>query len=273
MAKQGAVVQESSINAGDARAAFDKVQARLDALPLDQLLPVRVDILAAAAAAHRVAVRDSAPRRRAAFERLAAAGLFDLGSLDSLADLSLATWHARQQQLSSGVGSSAMLPVNIVDEASALRARMLKVLEYYFGDQPTIGPRLRILRAGTGYQDLANDLRECAELYEEAPVSSVIARDPMHYQAQDPVRARDLAAAILSALGLEGEGETQRLAQSSQRAWSLLARAYDDLRAAGQYVFAGQEDVTTSYPSLVAFVRTPATQRTAHPESDGTVKA
>jgi len=272
MAKKGEVVRDSSINANAARAAFDKVQSQLEALPLDQLLPVRVDVQAAAAVAHSIAVRDSAPERRAVFERLAEAALFDIQCLDSLAELSLATWHARQQQqISSGVASGAMLPVNVVDEASTLRARMLSVLEYYFGDQPTTGPKLRLLRAGSGYQDLANDLQVSADMYEEEPLKAVISRDPKHYQANDPARARQLASAIFSALGLEGEGETQRLAQSSQRAWTVLSRTYDKLRAAGQYVFAEQEDVEASYPSLIAFVRAPATRHTpgSEPSTEG----
>src|SRR3954452_8361412 len=101
MTKKGEVVRGSVINASVARAAFDSMQARLDAVPVDQLLPIRVDIQAAAAVAHSVALRDSAPERRAVFERLATAGLFDMHWLDSLAELSLATWHTRQQQLVS----------------------------------------------------------------------------------------------------------------------------------------------------------------------------
>jgi hypothetical protein len=270
MAKQGEVIRGSSIDASAARAAFDKVRAQLDAVPLDQLLPVRINIQTAAAVVHGVAERDTAPERRARFEQLAAAGVFDLQCLDSLADLSLATWYARQQQqISSGVAAGAMLPVSVVDEASALRARMLKVLEYYFGDEPVTGPKLRELRAGTGYQDLAHDLQLSADMYQEAPVKALISRDPKHYQVNDPARARELASAIFSGLGLglEGEGETQRFAQAGQRGWTLLSRAYDKLRAAGQYIFADQEDVGASYPSLVAIVRGQPTRRVSAPES------
>ena len=143
---------------------------------------------------------------------------------------------------------------------------MLRVLEYYFGDHPTIGPKLGVVRAGSGYQDLANDLEVTADMYEDAALKPTISRDPMHYQAEDPARARQLATAIFSALGLGSEGEAQRLAESSQRAWTLLSRAYDKLRLAGQYIFADQEDVEASYPSLISFVRAPSTRRAAGPE-------
>jgi hypothetical protein len=266
MAKKGEVVSGSSINASAARAAFDNVQARLDAMPLDQLQPIRVDIQAAAAVAHGIAVRDSAPERRAAFERLSQSGVFEMQWLDSLAELSLATWHARQQQqLSSGVTSGATIPVDVVEEASAVRSRMLRVLEYYFGDDPIIGPKLSVVRAGTGYQDLANDLEVTADLYEEPSLKALITRDPLHYRAEDAARARALSSATFSALGLGSDGQAKRLAESSQRAWTLLSRTYDKLRLAGQYVFADQEDVAATYPSLVAFVRASATRRAQHP--------
>ncbi|HKO46659.1 MAG TPA: hypothetical protein VJV79_03000 [Polyangiaceae bacterium] len=269
MTKKGEAVRGSSIDASAARAAFDNVQARLNAVPLDQLQPIRVDVQAAAAVAHGIAVRDGAPERRVVFERLSTAGLFEMHWLDSLAELSLATWHTRQQQqVSSGVSSGVTLPVNVIEEASALRSRMLRVLEYYFGDHPTIGPKLSVVRAGTGYQDLANDLEVTADLYEEPALKAILVRDPMHYQAEDPARARALASTIFGALGLGSEGQAKRLAESSQRAWTLLARAYDKLRLAGQYIFADQEDVAATYPSLVSIVRAPATRRP--PSADAT---
>ena len=261
MSKQGEVVRGSSIDANAARAAFENLQARLDAVSIEQLQPIRVDIQAAAAVAHSIAVRDGAPARRAAFERLGKVGVFDMEWLDSLAELSLATWHTRQQQqLSSGVAAGATIPVNVVEEASAIRSRMLRVLEYYFGDDPSIGPKLSVVRAGTGYQDLANDLEVTADLYEDTSVQAIITRDPMHYRAEDSARARALSTAIFAALGLGGDGQAKRLAESSQRAWTLLSRTYDKLRLAGQYVFADQEDVAATYPALVAFVRASATR-------------
>jgi hypothetical protein len=265
MAKTGEVVQSSSIDASAARAAFENVQGRLEAVPLDQLQPIRVDIQAAAAVAHAIALRDGAPQRRAAFERLSKGGLFEMQWLDTLAELALATWHIRQQQqISSGVAAGTTIAVNVVEDASALRARMLRVLEYYFGDHATVGPQLNVVRAGTGYQDLANDLELIADLYEDASLNAIVSRDPMYYHADDSVRARKLASAIFEALGLGSDGQAKRLAESSQRAWTLLSRTYDKLRLAGQYVFADREDVAASYPSLVAFVRASAARRSAN---------
>src|SRR6478736_5216507 len=114
MAKDGELVRGSSIDASDARAAFESLQPRLDAVPVDQLQPIRADLQAVAAVAHSIALRDGAPERRALFERLATAGLFEIEWLDSLATLSLATWHTReQQQLSSGITAGSTIPVKL----------------------------------------------------------------------------------------------------------------------------------------------------------------
>jgi len=262
MTKKPEGIGGSAIDKNAAKAAFDKLQPRLDAVPLDQLQPIRVDIQAAAAVAHSIALRDAAPERRAAFERLSQSGVFEIQWLDSLAELALAAWHSRQQQqISSGVAAFATIPVNIIEEASALRARMLRVLEYYYGDHPTFGPKLVVVRAGSGYQDLANDLEVTADLYEDATLNAIIARDPMYYRVEDSPRARQLASTIFGALGLGSEGQGKRLAETSQRAWTLLSRTYDKLRLAGQYVFADQEDVDATYPSLVSVVRASGRRR------------
>jgi hypothetical protein len=266
MFKKGELIRGSAIDASAARAAFESLQARFDAVPLEQLQPIRVDIQAAAAVALSVALRDGAPERRALFERLSITGLFEMQWLDSLAALALAAWHTRQQQQkSSGVPSGGTIPVQMVEDASSLRARMLRVLEYYFGDDPTIGAKLSVVRAGSGYQDLANDLAVVADMYEEASLKAMLSRDPMYYRVEDSARARELAAAILSALGLGSEGQAKRLAESSQRAWTLLSQTYDKLRLAGQYIFADQEEVDATYPSLVAFVRAAAARRPIGP--------
>jgi hypothetical protein len=45
-------------------------RSAIDALPRDQLLPICIDVQAAAAVAYSIALRDAAPERRAEFEKL-----------------------------------------------------------------------------------------------------------------------------------------------------------------------------------------------------------
>ena len=78
MAKNSELVRGSTIDESAARTAFDNLRAHFDALPLDQLQPIRVDIQTTAAMAHSIAVRDTAAERRAVFEQLGKAGVFDI---------------------------------------------------------------------------------------------------------------------------------------------------------------------------------------------------
>jgi hypothetical protein len=134
----------------------------------------------------------------------------------------------------------------VFEDAQSTRDRMLRVLEYYFADDTTHGPKLAIVRSGTGYQDLANDLEILADFYQDSTVEPVITRDPMHYRAADVASARELASSIFASLGLGKQGDAQRWAEATQKAWSLLSRAYEKVRQAGQYIFAGQEDIEST---------------------------
>ncbi|MEI7891675.1 MAG: hypothetical protein WCI05_01205 [Myxococcales bacterium] len=250
----------------EAKTAFEMLEGRLSALGRDELLPVRVDIQLVAAVAHSLAHRDSAKVRRERLERLAAAGMFDMKHLDDLLLLALAAWHARRQQLQQeALASQAAVTELVVKGAQQLRARMLRVLEHCFADDPKVGPELVAIRAGTGYQDLANDLLAVADLYDDPAIYAVVQRDPVHYRASDPAAARDAAAAIFTGIGQTSEGEAARWTELTQRAWTLLSRSYDELRAAGRFAFRHDEDVEMTYPSLISVVRAAPTRAAAAP--------
>jgi hypothetical protein len=257
-AKRNVSVPVSEVEASAASKAYDAVRSRLEAIPRGELLPVRIDVQAAAAVAHSVAIRDSERERRQAFERLASAQVFDLAALDSLNDVALTAWHARQQQLAAGAGSSAAVPIAVVGEAQDVRGRMLRLLEYYFDDDVELGPKLSIIRSGRGHQDLANDLEMVADLYEDSEVRALISRDPKHYRAGDPRAARAFAAEIFKSLGLSPANTSA--AETTQRAWTLLSQPYDQVNRAGRFLFPDQEDVNATYPSLIGYVRAPASR-------------
>src|SRR4029077_3365342 len=137
----------------------ERIERALRQLSEDELHPFRVDIQRAAAIAHSVAVRDEKPERHARFERLAIAGFFDIDLLDQLRTRALATWYAHAQQARvAALSADARLAEPVVREATDIRTRMLRVLEHYFGDSAEIGPMLVVIRRGSGYLDLANDL-------------------------------------------------------------------------------------------------------------------
>lgn len=259
--KKKETVQAESLDVGAAEQAFLQLQPDLLRLDGSQLQPVRVDLQMCAAVAYSVAIRDNADARRAKLALVAQGGVFDLAVLDRLPLIALAAWHVRRKQTEAlEAASGARVLEATLREAQQTRGRMLQVLTHYFGDHPAYSKRITAIRAGTGYLDLANDLISVAELYEVPEVNAIVSRDPMHYRADDPQHARDLAQQLFRSLGLLSEGEAASWTDLAQRAWTMLSQNYNSLRAAGQLVFRNEEDVDVTYPSLVAAVRAPATR-------------
>jgi hypothetical protein len=138
---------------------------------------------------------------------------------------------------------------------------MQTTLEHWVGDDAELGPRLAYLRQGSGYQDVANDLQVLSAIYQRDEVRGLLERDIKHYRPTDVGEATRLAGVIFRGFGLGHEGEVERWTGLFQRATTLLLRAYDEHRFHGQYAFRGQEDVTATYPSLYALLRSAPSRR------------
>jgi len=269
MTKQNAKTKRPvvhSMNEATAKAAFEKLRPTLEAMPREGLMPIRLDVQLAAAIAHSVGIRDGAEPRRTRLQAVASSGLIDLADFDRLPSVALAVWYARQQQQRAGaVSTEAVVPAPIVKEAQTVRGRMLRVVEYYFDDDAEVGPRLVAIRSGAGLQDLANDLEQLADLYEENDVRAVISKDSKHWRKDDVASARRFAQSIFRGLGLGTTGEAAQWADLTQRAWTLLDALYADVRAAGRFVFRKDEDVEITYPSLVVATRSPGSRAKDEP--------
>ncbi|WP_146649431.1 hypothetical protein [Labilithrix luteola] len=255
------------MNEASAKAAFEKLRPSLEALSREALTSVRLDVQIAAAIAHSVAIRDLAEPRRTRLQIVAKSGMFDMSDFERLANVALAVWYARQQQQQTdALRSEAMVPAVTLKDAQTVRGRMLRVLEYYFDDDADVGSRLVAIRAGSGLQDLANDLEQVADLYEEDDVRSVISKDSKHWRKDDVASARRLAQAIFRGLGLGASGDAASWADLTQRAWTVLDELYGEVRAAGRFVFRKDEDVEVTYPSLVAATRSPVSRGKDEPD-------
>lgn len=261
--QRSGAVEPTELEVSEARKAFERLEPALKALSAGELLSPRVDVQRAAAIAYSIAVRDGAPERRARFVKLAEASFFEISALDDLRTRALAAWYARAEQVRiSSLSSDAKIPEPVLRDAMELRGRMLRVLGYFFDDDPELGPEVAVIRRGSGYQDLANDLLAMAELYERDGVHAVVSRDPKNYRKGDVGSARTYAQTIFRALGLAESADAQRWANNTQRAWTLLLRGYEQARAAAGVLFQ-EEDLSVSYPSLVAAARSPSGRRNA----------
>ncbi len=251
-----------------ARQAFEALRGEFDELGPDELLVVRADPQKMAAVVLTLAWRDSAPERRAVFERHAAQGNYDLSLLGRLPNLARAAWYVRRQQVRAiFAASGAALSKAEVASAFAVRGRMMGVLEHWHGDRHDVATDLAHLREGSGHQDLANDLDTLAEIYRRDDVRPLIEHDVKHYRASDPDEAVRLAELLMASLGIGEAGAAERLTGLSRRATTLLVRAYDEHARCGRFFFGKAEDVVETYPSLFAAVRASPRKRAGAPSA------
>ncbi len=189
---------------------------------------------------------------RARFEALAKAHEFDLARLDGLATAALAAWFARHMYLLvSATHTEAQLPGSLVATATALKTRMMRVVEYHLGDHPVAGPLVSAIRAGTGYMDLANDLVALARLYKA--YAHLLEHDKKDYQAVDQGSRRRQGTRYRRCSG--STPEQRKWVGLQARAWTLLSGDYAEVFAAGRYLKRWDVDVESAFPSLIAAAR------------------
>lgn len=254
-----------------AKQALLAITPELQAVPRDALTIVRTNVQRASAIAHSVARRDLQPSRRERLDETGKAARLPPDLIERVMQYAMATWYARRTQLRLNASrSNATVPVHVVREAQEVRARMLRLTEYYFDTDPKLATTLATIRSGTGLNDLANDLEDLAELYENPQVFARISKDTMHYREDDPVKALELAQAVFAGMGLAEDSEQAQAADRTQRAWTLLSGAYEELRTLGQFTFRHEEDVSLTYPSLISASRSSSgsSSRDEEPEED-----
>lgn len=236
-------------------AALGRIKPRLDRQGTAPAMPTFNVRRAASVALGLVrAVDELALRPR--LQKLAGLGEFDGTALERLPDLARAGWFLRHQlDRAAALGSGAQLPEALVMAAQEARARMLRVLGFHFEDHEAIGPELVLIRRGTGYQDLADDLVALARLY-KANHAALRSGTPLHYRHADEAEAARLAAQIVAELGkaLTPAGSRERFALLARVA-TALAEAYEEVAAAGRYLCRKQPEVAMRFPSLHAAAR------------------
>jgi len=76
-----------------------------------------------------------------------------------------------------------------------------------------------------------------------------------HYRAADAGRARELAGILIQALSAAMTPRARAAYDSYARAWTLLCRRYDEVRAAGLWLFRVDGARDERFPSLFAVGR------------------
>lgn len=208
----------------DAEAAFGRVQAIIEAVPELGLEPLNVDLDKVGKAGYALAQKCVSPE---VWERLALypAVLYDAPArIVELVDLSLAaSWVATRGLTVRAAQSETQLPQSLVQEATALKARMQATCEYCLDDGEAVR-ELASIRSGTGYDDLKHDLRRLAVLYRDRKAEL----SGRKYDAADEAKALALADEINLRQRGPSAADQSKL---ERRVWKLLRaageRAYD----------------------------------------------
>ncbi|WP_437643827.1 hypothetical protein [Sorangium sp. So ce362] len=233
--------------------AIAALAPELERLAEAELVTVRMDVEAATYAALGVVGFVSSPDVRARFARLPREE-FDITQVDELELACFAALHALAEARAAGaLTTDARLPAELVTEAMEVEGRMQALCEYHLSDDPAIKPELDRLRPGTGHRDLANDLLGYVRIYELR--ADVVKADRKLYRAGDAARARDLAGVMIQGLSTAMTPKAREAFDLYVRVWTLLCRRYDEVRAAGLWLWRKNARVQARFPSLFAVGR------------------
>jgi hypothetical protein len=225
-------------------AAFGRVLADIEALPVEQLRRINVYVPAAVAVALGVLPKLMGLRDvLRALPGLAA-------SFDKLEDYALAALYAHARTLPYGEAETQLRV--LVNEAGPLRERLLLSAEtlVHFGlfDETHVAA----IRRGSGYLNTAQDLAALALLY-RASWGTIASKTPVTLPEIE--RAAQLGPLLVVALGRRQQG-TDGVSSPSEaydqltRAYTLFFNAYDDCRCGVGFVRRREGDADDFAPAL-----------------------
>lgn len=216
------------------QAAYERLRPTLDALDDASLLPQPEDLRAVARVALDVIDLADEPALKARLAKLPPEEL-DPKVIDLARDAARAMRHMlAAREAAEAATSEVVLPEPLAVQAHDTRQRMLKVALHYFEDDEEISAELKGVGRKKGHGPLRNDLLKLASIYERR--KDVVERDPKYYRAEDAVGARTLADEVDQRVRASRTEDARGWDAQLARAFSVLAPAYEELRAAGQYL-------------------------------------
>jgi hypothetical protein len=254
-------VDDDAIDPEAAEKAFAELQPALAAISSEALASMGLDRKKAAVFALKVARDAAAPGLHT---RLAALPKheFDHAQVGRLRTAALGLWAGSVAAESAQATTSAVkVPVAIFNDATAVKGRMLKVVQHLLDDDPKEGPEIDAIIPGSGYQDLADDLVRLAAMYKRQ--HAVVSTDPKYYLATDQRSARTLAQSIMKSIGEDPTVAATTAAGLEARAFTYLLGIYDDVAATLRWLSRGDPDAAAKYPSIFTVARPARGARTS----------
>ncbi len=250
----GFVPAAATYDAVAAKGLVEAYRPRLAAIDPERIITPRLDVDAAARALLSVhATVTQAPELYGQLQQLHAAKQLDIAAVDNLKDIAFVVMFVHREATEAGAfKSTAKISATLDKDSAALEARMQSVCEHNLGDHPAQGVVLGLLSPGTSYLDRANDLLGYAKLYEAEP--AILSKDTK-YETTHVADARRLAGEILAALSAAMTPKAREWYDLLQRAWTLAARMYFEVRAAGTFLLRYDPQHEQRFPSLYAVGR------------------
>jgi hypothetical protein len=222
--------------------AYNRVKAELDALKVEELAVVNVDVVSAASIALGVSDRILSFR-----ERMAKLPEFDMRCVDNLVDYIKATWYAYVTNLPEPEPADAE---QMIQEVVALRAKLLRwsnpLIEEGFFEAAAIAK----IREGSGNKDTPSDLVALVGLY-RAKWPEI--QDMCNVTEENLNRGAQIGPAVFALVSrreARGSAASSDAALRVRRTWALLDNAYTECRRALQYLRFKDGDADSIAPSL-----------------------
>ena len=215
-------------------AAYEALLPRFEAVDAAALLPAPPDLRAVVRTALDASDVADDDELRSRFARLPVEE-FAPATPETLRETARAMRHMLlRRDAAEDQGSGVLLDETFATQAYDTRARMLKVALHYFEDDATHAAELKRIGRKKGHGQLRDDLERLARFYEAQ--RDVIERDPKYYRAADVDEARLIATQLTTLLKAAQSDELGEWDARLGQAYTLLVPAYEELRAAGQFL-------------------------------------
>jgi hypothetical protein len=245
---------------------FERVQARVRAVPVNDLEPINREVPSTVATVLGASREIVAMRRE--LEGLKG---FDVTQVDYVRDYALALAHLHGEHRAAGGDS---------DNVGELASECLEIRDRFHDDATALANRKLLdkarvakLHGGNSYRMIAFDIVGLVGLFLEkwSTIESKTALEVPEIEG-----ARTKAARLIEALGDREQAAPvpSELATLRQQAYTLLVRCYNDVRNAIAFVRRNEGDVDDIAPSLYAVKgRRPTTEAVVAPAPSATPEA
>ena len=234
------------------RTAYDTTSPIFNAYTPEQLVPRTCN--AKNAVVHVLTVAEVVETEKLA-PKFAEVGNFGMRHLENLRPLAWATWHCVfQLDTAETAEGKRQVDPKILERATKRRKRMFSMLSYHLGDDPAVAGELAAIQSGSGHLDVAGDLTRLTPLFERH--HDLLSRDPTHYNPDDLEGAPADAEAILQSLA--ESPDSAHWQDQLDRAFTALAEAYGEVRAAAQWIWRKEPETAELFVSLWTAARAPS---------------